>query len=106
MSDAIAELIGVWDVTIATPIGSIKAVYVFTPDGAQVLGTATSNGDETPLTDVRIEVPPRVTWKQRVRKPLRLHLEFDVEVRAGEMSGHSRAGRLPQTRVSGRRQPA
>ncbi|MTD57557.1 hypothetical protein [Amycolatopsis pithecellobii] len=100
--NAIKELIGIWDVTMKTPIGSLSAVYVFTHNGNEVVGTATGAGEETPVTAVRVE-GPRVTWRQSVRKPLRLNLEFDVEVRSGEMLGHSRAGRLPKTQVSGHR---
>jgi hypothetical protein len=45
----------------------------------------------------------RVTWKQSITKPLRLNLDFDVIVVGDTMHGHSRAGRLPKSTVSGER---
>ena len=43
----------------------------------------------------------RVTWKQSVTKPMRLNLEFDVVVDGDRLTGHSRAGRLPRSAVTG-----
>ncbi|WP_033343308.1 hypothetical protein [Catenuloplanes japonicus] len=93
---------------MSTPIGSINSVYTFSRAGSDLVGSAVGAGDESQLDAITVDTAQsasgaRVTWKQTVRKPLRLNLEFDVEVDAGEMNGRSRAGRLPQTKVSGRR---
>lgn len=42
-------------------------------------------------------------WRQRVSKPMRLNLDFDVTIAGDEMTGVSRAGRLPRTQVTGTR---
>ena len=95
------DLTGDWDVTIKTPIGSLAIVYSFSDDGT---GTATGKGETVPLRDI-VVVGQRVTWRQSVTKPMRLNLEFDIEVDGDHMSGHSRAGRLPRSAVTGVRRP-
>ena len=93
---------GTWDVTLRTPIGTLTAVYTFTEDA----GTLTGAADGAPLSDVTGEDVPggrRVTWRQAVTRPMRLNLDFDVVVSGATLSGHSRAGRLPRTVVTGAR---
>jgi hypothetical protein len=91
------DLTGDWDVTIKTPIGSLTIVYSFADDGT---GTATGKGETVPLRDI-VVAGQRVTWRQSVTKPMRLNLDFYVEVDGDHMSGHSRAGRLPRSAVTG-----
>jgi hypothetical protein len=45
----------------------------------------------------------RATWLQKVTNPMRLNLDFDVVVDEARLVGHSRAGRLPRSAVSGTR---
>jgi hypothetical protein len=45
------DLIGDWDVTIKTPIGSLAVVYTFSDDGG-ITGTATGKGETVPLQDI------------------------------------------------------
>ena len=94
---------GVWDVTIKTPIGSLPVVFTFTDDGGTIVGTATSKDEMVPLHDIVVD-RQRVTWRQSIRKPIRLNLEFDVAVDGDQLTGHSRAGRLPRSAVTGKRQ--
>lgn len=94
--------IGTWDLQIATPLGQIDVALVIreTPDG--LAGTADGSGHVVELEDLRLN-GQRLTWQQRVRRPLRLDLEFDVTIEGDGMTGHSRAGRLPRSQVRGRR---
>jgi hypothetical protein len=46
-----------------------------------------------------------VTWRQQVTRPIRLNLDFDVIVNGETLTGHSHAGRLPRTTVTGTRRP-
>ncbi|ORV82201.1 hypothetical protein AWC11_23735 [Mycobacterium interjectum] len=103
---------GDWDVSIKTPIGTLAVRYAFRrlrdgPDG--LAGTAAYKDETVALQDVTSEPVAggtRHTWRQSVSKPIRLNLNFDVLVDGDVMSGHSRAGRLPRSAVSGtRRQP-
>ncbi|HYZ67057.1 MAG TPA: hypothetical protein VE666_04495 [Mycobacterium sp.] len=95
------DLTGDWDVTIKTPIGSLAVGYTFADDNG-VTGTATGKGETVPLRDI-VVAGQGVTWRQSVTKPMRLNLEFDVEVDGDRLTGHSRAGRLPRSTVTGTR---
>lgn len=95
-------IVGEWDVLIKTPIGSLVVIYAFSPDEDSLRGTATLNGETTSLRDISVD-GDRVTWRQSVTKPMRLNLEFDVTVTGDQLNGHSRAGRLPRSKVTGTR---
>ncbi|WP_043664618.1 hypothetical protein [Streptomyces xylophagus] len=95
---------GVWDLTIATPIGRIKPVVELSREGDEFIGVARGAGEEVPLRDVVVD-GDRITWKQSVTKPLRLNLTFAVTVDGDALIGTSKAGRLPASKVTGRRRP-
>ncbi|WP_432988437.1 hypothetical protein [Dactylosporangium sp. CA-233914] len=98
-------IIGTWDVSLKTPIGTITAVYEFTGEPRNIEGSASAKAETVPLTDIACD-GPRITWRQSVTRPMRLHLEFDVNVDGDTLSGTSRAGRLPRTTVTGTRRSA
>lgn len=91
-------MIGIWDVTIKTPIGSLAVVYEFTEAG----GTATHEDETVPLRELTV-ADGRATWSQSVTTPMRLNLDFDVTIDGDRLTGHSRAVRLPRTAVTGTR---
>jgi hypothetical protein len=95
-------IVGTWDVNLKTPIGTLSAVYVFTETGGVLTGTASTKSETVPLTSVVCD-GSRATWRQSVTRPMRLNLDFDVVVDDQTLSGHSRAGRLPRTAVTGAR---
>lgn len=94
------ELIGEWDVAIKTPIGTLKVLYTFTDYSGVLNGTATGQGETVVLRDITVAAQ-RVTWRQSVTKPMRLNLDFDVVVDGDRLTGHSKAGRLPRSPVTG-----
>jgi hypothetical protein len=98
------SVVGAWDVMIKTPIGSLAVAYTFTNNAGALDGSATGKGETVPLRDITVVDNgggQRVTWRQSVTKPMRLNLEFDVVVDGDRLSGHSRAGRLPRSAVTG-----
>ncbi|MBP2330414.1 hypothetical protein JOF56_010799 [Kibdelosporangium banguiense] len=95
---------GTWDLSIATPIGKIQAVVDLHTQAGTWLGRAHGTGEEIPLRDIDVN-ENRLTWKQSITKPLRLNLTFDVTLDGDTMTGTSKAGRLPSTKVTGRRRP-
>lgn len=100
---------GTWDVRITTPVGTVEARYTFAERDGVLTGTAESQGDAGALerlTAVPADDGVRVTWAQRVTRPLRLDLTFDVVVAGDTLTGRSRAGRLPGSTVTGTRRPA
>ena len=94
------DIAGTWDVRMKTPIGTLEAVYTFRATDGGLSGTATARDETVPLNGIAAD-GPRVTWRQSVTRPMRLNLEFDVTVDGNSLAGHSRAGRLPRTAVTG-----
>lgn len=98
------SLLGDWDVTIKTPIGTLAVSYAFAQSDDGVVGTATYKGDTVALQGISVD-GNRATWRQSVTKPMRLNLAFDVTVDGDTLAGSSRAGRLPRSAVTGKRRP-
>ncbi|MFD5987342.1 hypothetical protein [Streptomyces cyaneofuscatus] len=97
-----ATVAGIWDLSIATPIGKITAVIELRQEEGALSGTARGAGEEVGLDGLDL-AGDRLTWKQAVARPMRLNLAFDVTVTGDTLAGTSRAGRLPASRVSGLR---
>jgi hypothetical protein len=98
---------GTWDVRLKTPIGTLETRYTFTEHNGVLAGTAEGQGDTSTLEAIAVQPTAdgeRVTWSQKVTRPVRLDLDFDVIATGDMLEGHSHAGRLPRTRVSGTRQ--
>ncbi len=91
---------GDWDVRIKTPIGSMEVRYTFTEHDGVLSGSAAGKHETVALSDI-VADGEHVTWRQSITRPMRLHLEFDVHLDADRFAGHSRAGRLPRSAVSG-----
>lgn len=98
-------LSGTWLLTIATPIGRLPVTLVLAEsDSGGLTGTATGRDETVPLTNIVAAAEPggvRLTWQQAISRPMRLNLSFDVLVAGATMAGHSRAGRLPRSAVTG-----
>ncbi|KOU08603.1 hypothetical protein ADK86_03560 [Streptomyces sp. NRRL F-5755] len=93
---------GTWDLSVSTPIGKIKAVAEFRREDGVLVGTAHGAGEEIPLSEVILD-GDRLTWKQSITKPMRLSLAFAVAVDGDTLTGTSKAGRLPASKVTGER---
>lgn len=91
---------GDWDVRIKTPIGSMEVRYTFTEHDGLLSGSAAGRHETVALSDI-VADGAHVTWRQSITRPMRLHLEFDVYLDGDRFAGHSRAGRLPRSAVSG-----
>jgi len=97
------DVTGTWDLTIRTPVGRQDVVVVIERDAAGTLGgRAVGSAESVPLRDVAVD-GDRLTWEQSITRPLRLTLRFDVTVTGDDLAGRSTAGRLPSSRVTGRR---
>ncbi|GGW45522.1 hypothetical protein [Streptomyces xantholiticus] len=93
---------GIWDLSISTPIGKIKAVVELLREAGVLTGTAHGAGEEVPLSDVALD-GDWLTWKQAITKPMRLNLAFAATVNGDTLTGTSKAGRLPASKVTGQR---
>jgi hypothetical protein len=96
---------GSWDVTIATPIGDMAVVFDITEKDGAISGTARSV-DETVDFLSPVAEGNRLTWSQDVTTPMRLTLKFDVTVEGDAMTGTSKPGMLPASKVEGTRSSA
>ncbi|GHH79151.1 hypothetical protein GCM10018793_31240 [Streptomyces sulfonofaciens] len=115
---------GNWDLSISTPVGRIEAVLELRRENGRITGTAATaglstatgvstaagiaaaaggTGEKVPLTGIVLD-GDLLTWHQAITKPLRLNLVFAVTVDGETLTGTSHAGRLPASRVIGRRQ--
>jgi hypothetical protein len=107
MNEQIGTLPGSWELNLRTPIGTLHVRYHFDQATDGLHGTATSIFETVPLENITVDTTGdgtlRATWRQQVTKPMRLNLDFEVEVTGGTMTGHSRAGRLPRAAVTGQR---
>jgi hypothetical protein len=93
---------GTWDLVIATPIGKQEAALELSIEEGYLRGIAKGQKEDVELTALKL-VGVRLTWAQSITKPMRLNLVFDVTVDGDAMSGTAKAGRLPASRVTGRR---
>ncbi|MFJ3310439.1 hypothetical protein ACIPSA_47205 [Streptomyces sp. NPDC086549] len=96
------DIEGTWDLAIATPIGRIRPVIELSREDGQLTGIAHGLGEEVPLQDIALD-GDTLTWKQAVTKPMRVNLAFTVAMDGDTLVGTSKAGRLPASKVTGRR---
>ncbi len=93
---------GSWDVTVTTPIGKIETVFEITESAGVVTGIARSNKEAVDFIDPIIS-GDSMTWTQKVTKPMRLNLAFNISIDGDTFKGTARAGRLPASEVTGKR---
>jgi hypothetical protein len=95
---------GTWNLVIDTPIGKQRAVVELSTQDGVLRGVVRDqrHGEEVALTDLVLD-GNRLTWAQAITKPMRLNLTFDVTMDGDEMTGRSKAGRLPGSKVTGHR---
>ncbi|WP_283136446.1 hypothetical protein [Rhizohabitans arisaemae] len=99
-------LLGVWDATLQSPLGPIEIVLEFTDQDGSLRGTSTASGETVGLSALTVhrgdDGSARATWSADVTKPVAVHLDFDLTIASGTMSGTARAGMLmPEGPVSG-----
>jgi hypothetical protein len=95
---------GTWQLVISTPIGKQHAALELSTQDGILHGVARDqkHGDEVELSELVLD-GDRLSWRQSITRPMRLRLVFEVTVHGDEMTGTSKAGRLPSSSVIGRR---
>lgn len=93
---------GTWKLAIKTPIGTQNVVLHLGEEDGRLAGRAVGAQETVPLIEPRLD-GDRLFWRQRITKPLRLDLAFEVQLDGDTLTGTSRAGRLPRSRVTGTR---
>jgi hypothetical protein len=100
MTESPASVIGTWDLTIKTPIGTQLVVLQLSDVDGVVEGVAAGAHESVPIRDLVI-TGDTMAWQQSITKPIRLNLTFEVDVIGDQLSGTSKAGRLPRSKVTG-----
>ena len=93
---------GTWDVTLDTLIGKMEVSFVITNTDGVLAGQATSKDETIPFLNIKAE-GNRLTWDQDVTTPMKLTLKFDVVVDSDVMTGTSKPGMFPASKVHGTR---
>jgi hypothetical protein len=93
---------GSWNVTIETPIGKIEAVFDITDEDGSISGVGRTDKESVPFYDV-VADGDQLTWMQDVTTPMKLTLKFAVNVDGDTMTGTSKAGILPASKLTGSR---
>ena len=93
---------GTWNIKISTPIGTQAVVLELTERDGSVEGVARGTAETTPLLNPVLD-GNRLTWAQSITKPMRLNLKFDVTIDGDTLTGISKAGMLPASKVIGTR---
>ncbi|MFD0677010.1 MULTISPECIES: DJ-1/PfpI family protein [unclassified Paenibacillus] len=99
-----SEIDGIWKVEISTAIGKIHVTYDLKVRDNKLHGTATTVDDETDvsiLEDTEI-IGNRLKWKQQVKKPMKLNLNFDVTINGNTLEGKAKTGMI-SSKLSGKR---
>ncbi len=97
-----ATFAGSWDVTIDTPIGAIAAVFDITEHDGTIHGVGRTDKESVDFYDV-VADGDQLTWQQDVTTPMKLTLKFVVSVEGDTMTGTSKAGFLPASKLQGTR---
>ncbi len=96
------SIAGNWNITIATPIGTQSVVLELVERADSITGSARGAAETTPLLNPILD-GNRLTWAQSITKPMRLNLKFDVTITGDTLTGTSKAGLLPASKVTGTR---
>ena len=85
-----------------TPPRRISLIHnEFRFENGKAAGTAEQADERSPLDDFVVS-GTRMTWSQRVAKPMKLHLKLDVAIDGGAMAGTAKPELLPASRLEGR----
>jgi hypothetical protein len=102
MTNNMTTFAGTWDVTIDTPIGKMAVVFDITDNDGAIRGVARSDAEEVEFLDPVAE-GNRLTWTQNVTTPMKLTLKFEIDVDGDSLTGTSKAGFFPASKVNGTR---
>ena len=96
------SLTGTWNLNISTPVGTQSAVLELTEQDGVVAGVMKNDAETLPLINPVLH-DTRLTWQLSMTKPLRLKLTVDVTIVGNTLTGTSKAGFLPPSKITGTR---
>ena len=99
---------GTWELTIDSPLGKQRALVTLTQnsdDAWQGMARDLRSGEESQMTDISIQ-GDKVGWQQRITKPMKLKLTYNLTLENDKLTGKVKAGLFPASKVVGERAPA
>ena len=93
---------GTWNTEIYTPIGKLSVILNILTKNGHLQGTAKQGDEVVEFIDPVVD-GNHLSWSQRVTKPMRLNLKFEVTVNGNIMTGTAKAGVLPASKIIGNR---
>lgn len=96
---------GEWNTEVATPIGKLKIRLSITSSEGRIRGQATQGDEIVEFLNPALR-DNKLIWSLRIRKPMRLHLKFEVDVDGDRITGTVKAGLLPASALTGMRVPS
>lgn len=92
---------GIWDCTISTQVGNQKVKLHIREDAGVVTGEAV--GVETVQFIDPKAAGDRLSWSQKITKPMPMTIRFDITVNDNELAGIAKPGVFPACKVTGQR---
>lgn len=97
-----ANVVGQWQLDIRTPLGTQTPIVTLEATADGLIGHADDRHGRTALRDITY-LDAHLTWSQSVTRAMNLDLSFYLHVEGDVLDGTAKAGRLPKSRVTGRR---
>ena len=94
-----ANVDGVWDASIKSPMGEQKSVLTLKADGSKLTGTSAGQGGQLEILDGKIE-GSKVSWRMELRQPFAITLLTEATVDGSKMEGVVTAGSLGKSPFS------
>jgi hypothetical protein len=93
---------GRWKISIPTPLGEQQVLLDIDHKEGRLGGTATQGGEVVPFLEPSVD-GDRIAWSQRITKPMKMQIRFDL-VRDGDLlSGKAKPGFFPAIGITGAR---
>jgi hypothetical protein len=86
-----ANVDGVWDVTVKSPMGEQKSVLTLKSEGNKVTGTSAAQGGQLEILDGKID-GSKLSWRMELKQPFAITLLFEVTINGDKMEGTVTAG--------------
>jgi hypothetical protein len=97
------SLTGIWNLSIATPLGEQKVELELVQDGDQISGVSRNEleGEQAMLEPALNG--KRLSWKSDITKPIKVTAKMELTFNGDSCTGTARAGVFPAAKIIGRR---
>jgi len=97
-----ANIDGVWDLKIETPMGAQSTRMTVTSDGDSFSATAEGSLGEIHIQDGKID-GDEISWTMEISKPMTMSVDGSAVISGDTLSGKVKAGMLGSLDLSGER---